>query len=270
MAVATVALASASASAHPAFNPSEIAGGAPVETSLIVPHGCNPGGGMPDDDAASPTVELALELAPAVTTAEPGAVDGWTTSTEIADGRRVIVWTAAGGATTEPLTLPVSLVVDAGPGTRLHLRAHQVCERGEFRWVGTPDDPAEWPAVALDVAATTAEPTDPPVGPDDVHAGRDAGTATGTATGSHDRATGAEVADTTETGTGVGEHGGAPTGTAGSPAAGTAADGDGVAADQAASEGTSTTSIGLVLILLTVGAASAGVVLLVARRLRRP
>ena len=103
-------LPAAAALAHPSFNPNAIPPGEAIEVDLVVPHGCAPGGGMPDGDAL-PTVELDLEHPEGVTIV-PGEVDGW----DVEDDGEAIVWTDAGGATTDPITFPLTLTVDGEVG----------------------------------------------------------------------------------------------------------------------------------------------------------
>lgn len=147
LAIPTAALA------HPSFNPSSIPAGEAVDAMLVVPHGCAPGGGMPDSDdgaEASPTVELAVQQQEGVTLT-PGDVEGW----DVTDDGEAWVWTDAGGATTDVLQFPVTITLDAGlaAGDRLYLKAFQECADGNaFQWIGTPDEDAEWPAVLLEAS----------------------------------------------------------------------------------------------------------------------
>lgn len=156
----------AAASAHPALNPSELPPGETVESRLVVPHGCAPGGGMPEtgeDDGeggeAEPTVELAVQKTDDVTM-EPMDVEGW----DIADDGEAWVWSDAGGATTDVIEFPVMLSIDAGvaPGEAIYLRAYQECADGSsFQWIGTPDEEATYPAIKLAASegeVGTAEP----------------------------------------------------------------------------------------------------------------
>jgi MYXO-CTERM domain-containing protein len=132
--------------AHPAFNPNEVPGGEAVETDLVIPHGCNPQGGMPEEGAATATTRFELQLSDAVASFEAGEVDGWEVSRE----GEVVTWTDAGGATTDPITLPVTLSLAGDSGDELYLKGYQECaEGGDFRWIGTPDEEAEFPAVKL-------------------------------------------------------------------------------------------------------------------------
>lgn len=151
------------AAAHPAFNPNELPPGESVESILVIPHGCAPGGGMPDTDetggGAEPTTELALQHADRVTV-EPQEVTGW----QVTDDGEAWVWSDDGGATTDVIELPVVLTIDEGVATGdvIHLRAYQECADGSsFQWVGTPDEEATYPAIKLaasDDGVGTAEP----------------------------------------------------------------------------------------------------------------
>jgi len=79
---AALTLLPTAALAHPSFNPNEVGAGTPTQATLVVPHGCAPDGGMPEDGGASlATIELALQLPDGVLV-EPGVVDGWDTSVE--------------------------------------------------------------------------------------------------------------------------------------------------------------------------------------------
>lgn len=146
---AVLVLVPASAAlAHPAFNPNAVPIGEPVESTLVIPHGCAAGGGMPDGDAV-PTVRFDLGYTDQVTI-EPQDVDGWDTQ----DDGEAVVWTDAGGATTDPIELPVTLTVTQGAeGDQLFLPAFQECEDGSsFRWVATPGQDGD-PAVKIELTA---------------------------------------------------------------------------------------------------------------------
>lgn len=146
LAAALTVVTATAAGAHPSFNPNELPGGEPVETVLVVPHGCSLTGGMPDGDDATATTLLELQLTDAVLDLEPAEIEGWETSR---DGD-VVRWEDAGGATTEPIELPVTISLAGDSGEDIYLAAYQACaEGGEFRWIGTPDEEAQWPAVKL-------------------------------------------------------------------------------------------------------------------------
>lgn len=137
---AMVVLPATAALAHPSFDPNAVPVDEPVETVLVVPHGCSTGSGvMPEAGEAVPTTRFDLQTPDGVTI-EPQPVDGW----EAEDDGEAIVWTDAGGATTDPIELPVVLTVEDGAaGDELLLSAYQECEDGSsYRWTegaeGTP------------------------------------------------------------------------------------------------------------------------------------
>lgn len=129
---ALLVLPATAAWAHPSFDPNAVPIGEPVETTLVVPHGCSTSDDvMPEEGQAVPTTRLDLQVVAGITI-EPDDVDGWDAEH---DGE-AIVWTDAGGATTDPIELPVTLTVEEGrPGDQLLLSAYQECEDGSsYRW----------------------------------------------------------------------------------------------------------------------------------------
>jgi uncharacterized protein YcnI len=130
--------------AHPSLDPNQVPVGEPVEATLVVPHGCSTGEGVvPEDGEAVPTTRFDLQLVEGVTV-EPGDVDGW----DVEDDGEAIVWTDAGGATSDPIELPVTITVEDGTaGDELAIAAYQECEDGSsYRWTEGSDST---PAVAL-------------------------------------------------------------------------------------------------------------------------
>lgn len=138
---ALLVLPATAAWGHPSLNPNAVPVGEPVETTVVVPHGCSTGEGvMPEGEGeAVPTTRFDLQVVDGMTI-EPGEVDGW--DTEVQDD--AVVWTDAGGATTDPIELPITLTVASGePGDQLALSAFQECENGDsYRWTeGSEDTP---------------------------------------------------------------------------------------------------------------------------------
>ncbi len=137
---ALVVLSATAAAAHPSLNPNAVPIGEPVETVLVVPHGCSTSDSvMPEEGQAVPTTRFDLQLLAGVTV-EPQEVDGWV----VEDDGEAIVWTADGGATSEPIEFPLTLTVTEGSaGDELDIAAYQECEDGSsYRWTtgseGTP------------------------------------------------------------------------------------------------------------------------------------
>lgn len=161
VAVALTVVTATAALAHPAFNPNRLPAGEAVDAVLVVPHGCDPEEGMPEDGASSPTVLVDLQLAPEVSAFEAHELEGW----EVEHEEDVVRWTATDGGTTDPIQFPVTVTIDGPVDEPIHLSAFQECEEGSFRWIGTPDREAEYPAVKL-------TPTQGEIGaesPDDGH-----------------------------------------------------------------------------------------------------
>ena len=145
---ALVLLPATAALAHPAFDPNQVPVGEPVDATLVVPHGCATGDAVvPEEGQAVPTTRFDLQQVEGVRV-EPGDVDGWDVST---DGE-AISWTDAGGATTDPIELPVTVTIEQGsPGDTVLLSAYQECEDGSsYRWTEGSDDT---PAVRLELTA---------------------------------------------------------------------------------------------------------------------
>jgi hypothetical protein len=124
---------------------------------LDLAHGCGEEGA----GAGARTDEVALEAPDWLWIAEVPEVDGWDVGIEgpDADGTIVVVWSATTGAVPAPRFL-LSVVVDGSAGETRHLRVSQRCGDRVERWVGTPEEPAEQPAVRLGLAAP--DPSAPP------------------------------------------------------------------------------------------------------------
>lgn len=144
---AVLVLTATAAVAHPSFNPNAVPVGEAVDTVLVIPHGCSTTDAVRPEDGsqAVPTTRVDLQLLDGLTI-EPDDVEGW----EATDDGEAIVWTDAGGATTDPIELPLTLTVTEGePGDRLDLAVYQECEDGSsYRWTAGS---SETPAVRLDL-----------------------------------------------------------------------------------------------------------------------
>ncbi len=142
--VAALTLLPASAAlAHPNLNPNAVPVGEPVDTTLVIPHGCSSGDEVrpeEEEESAVATTRVDLQLLDGIEV-EPAEVDGW----EVTTDDEAVSWTDAGGATTDPIELPITLTVHEGePGDQLHLAVFQECEDGQsYRWTeGSEDTPA--------------------------------------------------------------------------------------------------------------------------------
>ncbi|MTV27588.1 DUF1775 domain-containing protein [Nitriliruptoraceae bacterium ZYF776] len=134
--------------------------------TLEMAHGC----GDEADGGGDPTLEVAMEVPEEVSYIEPLDTDGYEAGIETdADGRpEVVTWTATDGGVAAP-AVPMDLVVDGEEGDELLLKVFQGCEGFEYRWVGTPDEPADDPAVSLTLGPVDPDaptpPTDEPAPP---------------------------------------------------------------------------------------------------------
>jgi uncharacterized protein YcnI len=148
------------ASAHPFFTDGATAPASSLATlTLAMAHGC----GTETDAGGDPTTEIAVEVPEQVSYLEPGEVDGYEVSVEGDEGAvpDVVTWTATDGGEPAP-ALTMDLVVDGEAGDEVYVRVFQGCDGFEYRWVGTPEDPAEDPAVRLTLAEPDPDAPPPP------------------------------------------------------------------------------------------------------------
>jgi uncharacterized protein YcnI len=146
--------------ASPALAHPVVAGGArvPVQSlatiTLDLAHGC----GVEGAGSGPDTDRVALEVPEWLRIVEVPTPDGWTVSLEAAgqdQQDQVVVWSAAGAREPAP-RFALDVVVDGEAGETRYLRVSQRCGDLVERWVGTPDEPADQPAVRL-----LLEPADP-------------------------------------------------------------------------------------------------------------
>jgi len=148
-----VVLASALALATPALAHPYVVGGGrvPVQSlatiELDLAHGCGVEGAGTGPD----TDEVALDVPGWLRIVDVPVPDGWDVTVE----ETLVVWEAAGASEPAP-RFPLDVVVDGEAGETRHLRVSQRCGDTVERWIGTPDEPAEQPAVRL-----LLEPSDP-------------------------------------------------------------------------------------------------------------
>lgn len=158
---ALVVAAALPAGAHPAFTEGATApANSLVTLTLRIEHGC----ASEDLEGSQPTQEVSLEVPDAFAHIEPFDVAGFEATTEGEPGAvpDVVTWTATDGGVPAP-ELPMEVVVDGDPGDELYVRVIQRCEGNSDRWVGTPQDPADDPAVLLTL--TEPDPQAPPPPP---------------------------------------------------------------------------------------------------------
>ena len=149
-------LLAAPALAHPF-----IAGGGrvPVQSlatiELDLAHGC----GVESAGTGPDTDEVALEVPEWLRIVDVPERDGWSVTIEEATDTQLgaVVWVAT--TATEPAPrFPLDVVVvDGEAGETRYLRVSQRCGESVERWIGTPDAPAEQPAVRLRLEAADPE-----------------------------------------------------------------------------------------------------------------
>lgn len=134
------------AAAHPFFRGGE----APVDSlatlTLDLAHGC----ASETAGEGDPTDEVALEVPGWMRVVAVDEPEGWTVDVEVDDEgfAAVVVWEDAGGAEPAP-AFDLDVVVDGEPGEERFVSVFQACDDVQYRWIGTPDAPADDPAVRL-------------------------------------------------------------------------------------------------------------------------
>jgi uncharacterized protein YcnI len=148
------------ASAHPFFTDGATAPAGSLTTlTLAMAHGC----GTEEDAGGDPTLEVALEVPEAFSYVEPGEAEGYEASVEGGEPGRpeVVTWTATDGGEPAP-DFELDVVVEGEVGEEIHVRVFQGCDGFSYRWVGTPDDPADDPAVRLTLGEPDPDAPPPP------------------------------------------------------------------------------------------------------------
>jgi uncharacterized protein YcnI len=158
--LALVAAGALPASAHPFFTDEATAPAGSLATlTLAMAHGC----GTEQDAGGDPTLEVALEVPEAFSYVEPGEAEGYEASLEGGEPGRpeVVTWTATDGGEPAP-DFELDVVVEGEVGEEVFVRVFQGCEGFSYRWVGTPDEPADDPAVRLVVGEPDPDAPPPP------------------------------------------------------------------------------------------------------------
>jgi uncharacterized protein YcnI len=158
---ATVLLA-LPAGAHPFVRGGEAPVDSVTTVALAMGHGC----GTEDSGGGDPTLEVALEVPEELRVVEVAEDPAYVHAYEVDDDGRieVISWTAAGDGEPAP-DVEFDAVFTGEVGDEVYLRVFQGCEDFAYRWIGTPDEPADDPAVRVTLVA--ADPEAPAPGPDE-------------------------------------------------------------------------------------------------------
>lgn len=186
LALVLLLLVVAPAAAHPGVRGGELPVDSLATMTLATNHGC----GTHDDAEEAATTSLTLEVPDWLRVVEVPA-DGWELTLERDDRGRttVVTWEDDDASTVAP-DVDLEVVATGAPGETRYLRVLQTCGELVERWIGTPDEPADQPAVR--VALGVPDPDAPAPPPQDAPAPDD--TATADATGD----TTENVADATE------------------------------------------------------------------------
>ena len=143
------------AAAHVALMPSETDAEQPLETQLIVTHGCGPEGEVPmDEDEAAPITSVTMQV-PEGVDVQPREVDGWQASVDTGHGPTQIIWDSEDGQG-QALGLQFDLELTAAAdldGEQVWFPVVQDCIDGEsMAWTQTsgPGE-ATYPAASLTV-----------------------------------------------------------------------------------------------------------------------
>lgn len=148
------------AAAHPFFaDGATVPANSLATVTLNMAHGC----GTEASGGGDPTLEVAVEIPERFAYVEVDDVDGYEVEVE-GDGPvpEVVTWTATDGGVPAP-ELAMDVVVEGDEGDEVYVRVFQGCEDFEYRWIGTPDEPADDPAVRLELAAADPDSPPPPV-----------------------------------------------------------------------------------------------------------
>lgn len=165
LATLLVLLSATAAAAHPFITDgATVPAGSLTTMTIAMGHGC----GSEGEGGGDPTLEVALQVPDEVSYIEPRDTDGYDSSVETDAGGspEVVVWTATEEGVAAP-AVSMDIVIDGAEGDEVFLKVFQGCDGFEYRWIGTPDEPADQPAVALTLGPTDpGSPPPPPAAPE--------------------------------------------------------------------------------------------------------
>jgi uncharacterized protein YcnI len=160
-ALAATLLLTLPAGAHPFVRGGEAPVDSVATVALAMAHGC----GTEESGGGDPTLEIALEVPDALRVVEVADDPEYDHGFEVDDDGRieVVTWTATGDGEPAP-DVEFDAVFSGEVGDEVYLPVFQGCDGFAYRWIGTPDEPADDPAVR--VTLVDADP-DAPAPPDD-------------------------------------------------------------------------------------------------------
>lgn len=150
------------AAAHPFLRGG---GEVPVDSlatvTLDLAHGC----GSEASGAGQDTLEVALEVPDWLRVVTVADHPGYDHDLAIEEGRiTVVTWTATAGPEPAP-AFDLDAVASGTPGETRHLAVFQGCADAAYRWIGTPDAPADDPAINVRLVAADPDRPAPPPAP---------------------------------------------------------------------------------------------------------
>jgi len=158
--LAVTLLVVAPAAAHPFFRGGEAPVASLATLTLDLAHGC----ASEVAGAGADTLEVALDVPDWLHVVEVPEPDGWVVDLEGKDGEVAVVsWIAAGAREPAPV-FEFDAVIDGAPGEERHLAVFQSCQDRVHRWIGTPEAPADEPAVRLRLVAADQDRPPPASG----------------------------------------------------------------------------------------------------------
>jgi uncharacterized protein YcnI len=153
-ALAATVLLALPAGAHPFVRGGEVPVDSVATLALAMGHGC----GTEDRGGGEPTTEIALEVPDVMRVVEVADDPSYEYELEAdADGRvQVVTWTAIDVGEPAP-DVEFEAVLTGAVGDEIHLRVFQGCDGFAYRWIGTPDEPADDPAVRVTLVEADAD-----------------------------------------------------------------------------------------------------------------
>ncbi len=157
LAIAGAVLVVGPASAHPFIRGGELPVDSLATMTLAMAHGCD----SETSGEGDPTTDVSMEVPEWLRVVEVAEEVGWDLEfEEDADGVvEVVTWTADGAEEPAP-EFELDVVATGEVGAERYLRVFQACDEFVYRWVGTPDEPADDPAIRITL--TEADPDSPP------------------------------------------------------------------------------------------------------------
>lgn len=159
LAVAGTLLVAGPAAAHPFVQGGELPVDSLATMTLAMAHGCE----SETSGDGDPTTEVSLEIPDWLRVVEVADEQGWSVELEQDDAgaAEIVTWTADGAEEPAP-DFDVDVVATGEAGEERYLSVFQACDDFVYRWVGTPEDPADDPAIGVTLTAADEDSPPPP------------------------------------------------------------------------------------------------------------